>query len=94
MKINRLFLPVVLLSAILSACSSSEEIAYIHDATRDSAMALSGQFSKGIQANDILYIYVESETPESTIPFNQETNKVAVKDGSVLNATSGATKVQ
>lgn len=79
---------------LLSSCRDVTEIAYIHDAARDSAIAVHGQFSKGIQANDLLYIYVESATPAATIQFNQETNKIAVSNGVALNATSGASKVQ
>ncbi len=85
-------LPLLLLaaSALLASCGSSEEIAYIHDAQRDSAMAIIGKFTKGIQANDLLSIYVESETPAATVPFNQETNKIAVSDGVVMNPGSSA----
>lgn len=72
------------------SCTSTEEIAYISDATRDSAMAINSQFTKGIQANDLLNIYVESETPLATIPFNQETNKIAVADGAVMNPGASA----
>lgn len=73
-------------AVLLASCSTTEEIAYFKDAARDSAMAVSGQFTKGIQANDLLNIYVESETPQATIPFNQETNKIAVtEDGAVMN---------
>ena len=72
-------------AVLLASCSTTEEIAYFKDAARDSAMAVSGQFTKGIQANDLLNIYVESETPQATIPFNQETNKIAVTDGAVMN---------
>ena len=77
-------------AALVSSCRSTTEIAYIHDAARDSAMAISSQFTKGIQANDLLYIYVESETPAATVPFNQETSKIAVSDGIVMNPGSNA----
>ncbi|KWW29655.1 MAG: polysaccharide export outer membrane protein [bacterium P3] len=60
---------------LLAAGCATPEIAYIHDAPRDSAAVLTGQFSKGIQPNDLLHIYVESATPESAIQFNQETNR-------------------
>ena len=70
---------------LFASCTTTEEIAYFNDAARDSAMVITGQFTKGIQANDLLNIYVESETPQATIPFNQETNKIAVMDGSVMN---------
>lgn len=93
MKRTFYFLAVVVSTLFFSACRTSE-IAYINDAERDKAAPYSHQFSKGIQPNDLLYIYVESQSPESAVPFNQETNKVAVRDGVALNATGGATKVQ
>lgn len=84
-------LATVIVAAMLAvSCSSSEEIAYIHDASRDSASRITGKFTKGIQANDLLSIYVESETPAATIPFNQETNKIAMSDGIVMNPGSSA----
>ena len=79
------------LSALLfAACGTTEEIAYIHDAERNNAAAITGRFTKGIQANDLLSIYVESETPAATVPFNQETNKIAMSDGVVMNPSSSA----
>ena len=75
---------------LFASCTTTEEIAYISDATRDSAMAISGKFTNGIQANDLLNIYVESETPLATIPFNQETNKIAVSEGTVMNPGASA----
>lgn len=91
MKFFRFLLSSAIASLLFVACSTPEELAYVHDATRDSAFAVTGQFTNGIQTNDILYIYVESEIPEATVQFNQETNKIAVKDGVTLNAAS-ATK--
>lgn len=75
---------------LLVSCGSPLELAYIKDAPRDTPMAQGGQFSKGIQTNDLLYIYVESRTPEATVRFNQETNKVAVSNGTVMNPGSSA----
>ena len=72
MKICKLLLGLVSFSLLAVSCGPTAEIAYVHDAQRDSAFALKGQFSGGIQANDLLGIYVESETPESTIQFNQD----------------------
>jgi polysaccharide export outer membrane protein len=74
---------------LVVSCRQQRDIAYVKDAARDSAMTLEGEFSKGIQANDILYIYVESQTPQATVSFNQETNKVVAKDNTVLNPGSG-----
>lgn len=82
---------VVALGAMLAAsCGEPVELAYFKDAPRDVEMEQSGQFSKGIQSNDLLYIYVESRAPEATVRFNQETNKVAVDGGVVMNPGSSA----
>ena len=89
MKIRILLLTGAICALLFTSCGTAE-IAYIHDAQRDSAFALQGQFSGGIQANDLLSIYVESETPESTIQFNQETNKIAVMNGAVMNPGTSA----
>lgn len=90
---TKLLLPAAALLLMLTACGPEREIAYVKDATRDSSMTLAGEFSKGIQANDILYIYVESQTPLATVSFNQETNKSAVSaTGAVINP--GSSNVQ
>lgn len=86
----RLLLPLVGILLMTVSCRQERDIAYVKDATRDSLMSLEGEFSKGIQANDILYIYVESQTMQATVPFNQETNKVAVHNGTVMNPGSNA----
>lgn len=91
MKSKKILLPL-LLTLLLASCRTTEELAYVADAPRDSVVATVGQFSKGIQSNDLLSIYVESLTPEATIRFNQETNKIAESStGAVLNpGTSSA----
>ncbi len=86
----RLLVPMACLLLLSVSCTQHRDIAYVKDASRDSAVAINGQFSKGIQANDILYIYVESQTTAATVPFNQETNKIAVSNGSVMNPGGGA----
>ncbi len=75
---------------MFASCGESEEIAYFKDAPRDIEMEQSGIFSKGIQTNDLLYIYVESRAPEATVRFNQETNKIAIDGGVVMNPGSSA----
>lgn len=93
MRYNNIKTPLIVaaISAVLLAsCGTTENIAYIHDAERDNASAITGKFTKGIQANDLLSIYVESETPAATVPFNQETNKIAMSDGVVMNPSSSA----
>lgn len=93
MKLNnvKLSLFAAALGAMLTvSCGTSEELAYVHDANRNEETPITGRFTKGIQANDLLSIYVESETPAATIPFNQETNKIAMTDGVVMNPGSSA----
>lgn len=58
MKVNKLLFVAAVGALLLASCRHTEEIAYISDAQRDSAFALKGQFSSGIQANDLLGIYV------------------------------------
>lgn len=88
--LKTMMLAAVAGAMLFASCGTTEEIAYVNDATRDSAMAISGKFTNGIQANDLLNIYVESETPLATIPFNQETNKIAVTEGTVMNPGASA----
>ena len=88
--LKTMMLAAVAGAMLFASCGTTEEIAYVNDATRDSVMAISGKFTNGIQANDLLNIYVESETPLATIPFNQETNKIAVSEGTVMNPGASA----
>ena len=75
---------------LFASCGPSQELAYFKDAPRNEESEQGGQFSKGIQTNDLLYIYVESRAPEATVRFNQETNKIAVDGGVVMNPGSSA----
>ena len=68
---------VILLS--LSSCRSTQEMTYISDAERDSAQAILTDYVSTIHPGDQLYIYVYSQTPESVIPFNQETHTHAAE---------------
>ena len=54
----RTLLPVLAFAALFASCRQQRDIAYVKDAARDSVVAIDGQFSKGIQANDILYQFV------------------------------------
>ena len=94
MKKYTILSSIFVIVLFFSSCKTPTDIAYINDAPRDTVTPLSGTFSNGIQPNDRLYIYVESEEAGAAVPFNQETNKVAVKDGTVLNNNTSSTKVQ
>ena len=75
---------------LFASCGPSQELAYFKDAPRNEETEQDGQFSKGIQTNDLLYIYVESRAPEATVRFNQETNKIAIDGGVVMNPGGSA----
>ena len=77
------------MAAVMASCGTPRDIAYVNDAPRDTAIAVRGEFSKGIQPNDLLNIYVESSSPEVTLQFNQETNKIAYADGQAQLAAGG-----
>ncbi len=89
MKILRFLLPVMAIVSLCASCRTTDEIAYFYDVTCDSVMVMNAQSPYGIQPNDLLSIYVESETPETTKQYNQETNKIAVQDGVVINPGTG-----
>ena len=76
---NIVVLIVVAIMVALQSCAPAREMAYITDAERDSAQQIIATYANSIHKGDQLYIYVYSQTPESVIPFNQETHKVAVE---------------
>lgn len=87
-------LVLVMVSAVilLTSCVQSAMVPYVQDATRDSVVTVAAAQLKTIQVNDVLSIYVESNgDPASTIPFNQETNRIALSTtGSPINQQSGS----
>lgn len=70
------FLLVFFLSV---SCRQSRELAYISDAQRDSAQAILSNYASTIHPGDQLYIYVYSQTPESAVPFNEESRTFAAE---------------
>ena len=62
---------------ILVSCSNTK-YNYIGDAPRDEEMAVTTDYSSTILPDDLLYIHVDSKTPQSVVSFNQETNHAAV----------------
>ena len=71
---------------LVSSCGVQREVAYINDAQRDTAEVILSNFASTVHPGDLLYIYVNSQTPESVVPFNEETNKL-------VSAMAGNTKV-
>ncbi len=74
---------LLLVLPLLFVSCHTKEIAYISDAQRDSAQDILAVYTATILPGDQLYIYVESKTPESVIPFNQETHKVTLTGSSL-----------
>ena len=66
---------LVSIAMFFSSCYHTKELAYVSDAERDSAQVILNNYTATIHPGDQLYIYVSSQTPESVIPFNEETNK-------------------
>ena len=90
-KYSKITLLAALFGAMMfTSCREPQELAYFKDAPRNIESEQEGQFSKGIQTNDLLYIYVESRAPEATVRFNQETNKIAVDGNVVMNPGGSA----
>ena len=84
LKISVLSFIVVML---LAACRT-REIAYVSDATRDSAQQILSVYDNTILPGDQLYIHVASMTPESVIPFNQESRTLQLLSNSVVKEES------
>ena len=73
-------LPLIFVALLsITACRSVNEMAYFVDAQRDSAQAIITNYTTTIHPGDLLNIYVNSLTPESVIPFNQETHTLAAQ---------------
>lgn len=73
-------LPLIFVALLsITACRSVNEMAYFVDAQRDSAQAIITTYTTTIHPGDLLNIYVNSLTPESVIPFNQETHTLAAQ---------------
>lgn len=72
------FYKIILVSTVLLLFASCRhrEIAYLSDAQRDTAQAIMDVYTATIMPGDQLYIHVSSMTPESVLPFNQETHTI------------------
>ena len=75
-------------SLVAVSCSAPKELGYYSDAERDSAQRILTTYTNTIHPGDQLYIYVNSETIESVIPFNQETYTEAVEMSRVNNVST------
>ena len=67
-----------MVSVLLLAACHTHEVAYVSDATRDSVQKIYSTYTATILPGDELYIHVASQTPESVIPFNQESHSYGI----------------
>jgi polysaccharide export outer membrane protein len=70
---------------MLASCHTSQDLAYISDAQRDSAQAILTTYNTTIHPGDQLYIYVYSQNPEAAMLFNQETHAYTVELSQAAN---------
>lgn len=66
--------PLLLALLLFTACGTQQKYAYLSDAPRNEKMPIVENYGANIYPGDQLYISVYSQTKESTIPFNEETN--------------------
>ena len=64
---------------LTASCSTQRKYAYLDDAPRDEQMAITNNYSSLLMPGDQIYIHVDSKSPQSTEPFNEETNRAKVK---------------
>lgn len=79
---------------LLASCHSSQQVAYISDAQRDSAQSILTTYNTTIHPGDQLYIYVYSQTPEAALPFNQETHVYPLELSQASNKEAGRGAIQ
>ena len=60
---------------LLASCATRHEYAYVKDAPRNEEMPITNNYTTTIFAGDRLKIRVDSRTQQSTLPFNEETNR-------------------
>ena len=67
---------------LLASCATRHEYAYVKDAPRNEEMPITNNYTTTIFAGDRLKIRVDSRTQQSTLPFNEETNRSIRMPGS------------
>ncbi len=84
---NSLTISLIAALVMLTSCKEHREVAYLKDAPRDTPMEITNKYDSTIKPGDLLYIRVDSQTPESVLPFNEETNRM-------IPTTQGASEVK
>ena len=75
---NYRLLIAILASLLLTGCKAEQRYLYVEDAPHNTPIPISNNYDATIYPNDLLYIYVSSQSPESVKRFNQETNTTQV----------------
>lgn len=78
----------ILMILLLAGCATPQRYAYLEDAPRHVKMPVAHNYSSTIFPGDVLYIYVYSQTPETAVPFNEETNRTDYSAWTNINNTS------
>ena len=60
---------------MLAVGCSTEKYRYVSDAPRDEEMPIVDDYRSTLLPDDLLYIHIDSRSPQSTVSFNQETNR-------------------
>jgi len=66
---------VAVVTLLVTSCAARREYAYLKDAPRNEEMPIVNNYTTTIFPGDRLKIHVDSRTPQSTYPFNEETNR-------------------
>lgn len=74
MKKSLHIIPFFLLLILLVGCRSEYRYLYVEDAPHNTPLPITNNYDATIYPNDMLYIYVSSQSPQSVKMFNQETN--------------------
>ena len=72
---KRIYLLMLAATLLLGACGAHREYAYVKDAPRDEEMPIINNYTTTIFVGDRLDIHVDSRTPQSTYPFNEDTRR-------------------
>lgn len=67
-----------LVALLTMASCTNEKYAYLSDAPRNEEMAITNNYTNLLMPGDLVYIHVDSKTPESVKSFNEETNKANI----------------
>lgn len=71
-----IFFILSLACVLLASCGTGRYDVFLGDVVTDTTYTMYRKYSLAIHTGDKLYIHVDSESPETILAFNQETNKL------------------